>query len=75
MKPAWGIAVAGAVAAATVALELAFRHAAHPVYPWHSMPGFDLACGLAGCWVIVVVSKALGRAGLERPEPHYGDEE
>ena len=53
---------------ATVALELAFRHAAHPTLPWHARPAFDLVFGLAGCAVIVVVSKALGRAGVQRPE-------
>lgn len=35
---------------------------------WHHTPGFDLIFGFAGCALIVVVSKALGKAALQRPE-------
>ena len=54
------------VAAATAALDLL----AHPHGDswWHHTPGFDLLFGFAGCAVIVVVSKALGKAALQRPE-------
>lgn len=73
MRRGW---VAGAVvAAATVALELAFRHAAHPILFWHAVPAFDLVFGFLGCALIVVVSKALGRAWLQRPEDGYGEDE
>ena len=70
-----GWAVAAALAGATVVLEVVFRHAAHPVYPWHSVPAFDLVYGFLGCALIVVASKALGRAGLQKPESYYGEEE
>ncbi|HXH83432.1 MAG TPA: hypothetical protein VNN07_10940 [Candidatus Tectomicrobia bacterium] len=33
------------------------------------LPGTSAVAGLVGCGLIVVVSKALGRAGLQRPEP------
>jgi hypothetical protein len=58
-----------------VVLEIVFRHAAHPRLPWHAIPAFDLVFGFLGCAVIVVVSKALGRAGLQKPETYYGEDE
>jgi hypothetical protein len=70
-----GRVLAAALAAATVALEIAFRHDAHPILYWHSVPAFDLLYGFLGCALIVVVSKALGRAWLQRPEDHYGEDE
>jgi hypothetical protein len=66
---------AAALAAATVALELALRHSAHPVFAWHALPGFDLGYGFLGCALIVVMSKALGRAFVQKPESYYGPEE
>jgi hypothetical protein len=67
MSRARGTLVGATVlAAATVALDLL----AHPHGDtwWHHTPGFDLLFGFAGCAVIVVVSKALGKAALQRPE-------
>ncbi len=68
MSPSRGAAgaVIAVIAAATVALDLV----AHPHGEawWHHTPGFDLLYGFAGCAVIVIVSKALGKAGLQRPE-------
>jgi hypothetical protein len=54
------------IAAVTVSLDLL----AHPHGEtwWHHAPGFDLVFGFVGCAVIVLVSKALGKAGLQRPE-------
>lgn len=37
-------------------------------------PGYGAAIGLFGCIAIVVVSKWLGSALLERPEDYYPDE-
>lgn len=53
-------------AGATVALDLL----AHPHGDawWHHALGFDLLYGFAGCAVIVIVSKALGKAGLQQGE-------
>jgi len=61
------------LAAAAVALDLV----AHPHGDtwWHHTPGFDLIFGFAGCAVIVIVSKALGKAGLQRPERSAADSE
>lgn len=58
--------------AVSLAAELLFP-AADPSLPWwHRMPGFHALYGLAGCAVIVAVSKALGKAGLQRPEDEDG---
>jgi hypothetical protein len=58
----------GLVAALSVGLEILYRHDTHPLYWWHRLPAFDLLFGFLGCVAIVVVSKALGKAGLRRPE-------
>ena len=34
----------------------------------HHPPGFNAAVGLVACLVVVLVSKALGKAFLQRPE-------
>ena len=70
-RSAWTLAATGA--GATLVLEAASPH--HAAYAWHSLPGFDLVYGFLGCALIVVASKALGRAALQRPEQYYGDGE
>lgn len=50
------------LAAALGALE--FRLVAAPPVP----PGAFALGGLVGCVLLVVVSKAIGRAGLQRPD-------
>ena len=59
----------GAAAVGTVALDLL----AHPHGEtwWHHLAGFDLVYGFLGCAAIVSVSKALGKAGLQRRERFY----
>lgn len=43
--------------------------AGEPSLPWwHRTPAFHAAYGLVGCVLIVVVSKALGKYWLQRPE-------
>lgn len=37
------------------------------------VPAFYAALGFAGCWLIVKVSKALGKVWLQRPENYYGE--
>jgi hypothetical protein len=60
------LAGAAVLTAGTAALDLL----AHPHGEtwWHHTPGFDLLFGFVGCALIVVVSKALGKAALQRPE-------
>lgn len=40
---------------------------------FHHVPGFHAAAGFVGCWLIVAVSKALGKVWLQRPEDYYGE--
>lgn len=63
------------LAGGTVVLELAYGHGAHGAAPWHAWPLFDLAFGLLGCALIVVASKGLGRAFLQKPESFYREDE
>jgi hypothetical protein len=69
----WLVAVALFVAASVV-LELPFRHLIHSELPWHLVPGFDFVYGFLGCAVIVLASKWLGHALLQRPEDYYDRE-
>ncbi len=64
---AWA-AVAGTVA---VALPLVVPVEHH--FPWDAVPGFYALFGALGGAAIVVVSKWLGHALLQRPETWYGE--
>lgn len=43
-----------------------------PKFPWHHLPGYAAIIGLGACLVVVIASKALGKAFLQRPE--HGDD-
>ena len=59
--------LAGALLA-MVLLEATLVPHYHPVFPWHSVPGYAALIGLVGCVVVVQLSKWLGKALLQRPE-------
>jgi len=40
---------------------------------WHRTPAFHAVFGVVGCVLIVVVSKALGKFWLQRPEERFED--
>jgi hypothetical protein len=40
----------------------------HPEFPWHYLPGYSAMIGLFGCILVVMISKWLGKALLQRPE-------
>lgn len=61
--------IGGLAAAAAAAVDL-FAHP-HGETWWHHVPGFDLVYGFLGCVAIVVGSKMLGRAWLQRGERFY----
>lgn len=42
-------------------------------FPWEGIGGFGAIYGFLACTIIVVVSKALGSALLNRPEDYYDD--
>jgi hypothetical protein len=58
--------LAALVAIGTVVAELVAGP--YGYFHWHFIPAFDLAFGFAGCWAIVVLSKAAGAWFLQRPE-------
>lgn len=39
-----------------------------PKFPWHYLPGYAAIIGLGACLLVVIASKALGKAFLQRPE-------
>lgn len=55
----------GLVVALPLALHLEHHH------PWEVVPGFYAWYGGLGCAAIVLVSKALGRWLLQKPEDFY----
>lgn len=40
----------------------------HYVFPWQKVPGYLGIIGFVSCIVVVIVSKQLGKAFLQRPE-------
>ena len=58
-----------ALLALLVLAELAAAPHSHPVFPWHGLPGYSALIGLGGCYLVVLISKAIGRRWLQRPEP------
>ena len=46
-------------------------HLGHPHFGFEKLPGFGSLYGLLSCVLIIVVSKALGKLWLMRPEDYY----
>ncbi|HSF15325.1 MAG TPA: hypothetical protein VLK65_07215 [Vicinamibacteria bacterium] len=67
--------VAASILVMTIGLEIVFSHLAHPEFPWHRFPSFDFVYGVVGCAVIVLASKWLGHAFLQRDESYYEKDE
>ena len=70
-----GLIVAAVIGLITLGFEIIYRHDAHPYYMWHAMPIFDLIFGAIGGWALVIASKWLGHAWLQRDEAYYGDDQ
>ena len=65
-----------AAVAGAVALSLPYVLDAHAHHGfWDRVPGWWAWYGGAGCAVIVVVSKALGKAALQKPKDFYGKDD
>lgn len=45
----------------------------HPHFFWDNIPGFSAVYGFVSCVLIIVVSKALGKLWLAKPEDYYDD--
>ena len=67
MTPQGSLKIVVLVGALSVLLEVFLRHEGHGPW-WHVLPGFDLAFGIIGCVVLVLVAKAIGQTWLQRPE-------
>ena len=67
MTPQGSLKIVVMVGALSVLLEVVLRHEGHGPW-WHVLPGFDLAFGIIGCVVLVLVAKAIGQIWLQRPE-------
>lgn len=65
-----------AAAAGLLALALPYLLNAHVHHGfWDTIPGWWAWYGGLGCAVIVLVSKALGKALLQKPESFYGKDD
>jgi hypothetical protein len=58
------------VIVASVALQVLGPEHPYP-HAWDLVPLFYGAFGFVGCVLIIVVSKALGKALLQKPEDYY----
>jgi hypothetical protein len=72
------VLLVGGAAVVAVSLLLEIAVPAHHGPGWrdvwfHHVPGFYGVVGFAGCWLLVKVSKTLGKLWLQRPEDHYGE--
>ncbi len=68
-----GIVACLVAGAGLVAVEMSPLNNAHGTHWWHHLPAFDLAYGLVGSVVIVVVSKVIGSVWLQRRDTYYED--
>lgn len=59
----------------TVVIDFFIPRKPYHIFFWDQIPGFNAVYGFVGCVLIVVISKALGRYWLERPEDHYRPED
>lgn len=65
------LVASGAVLVLSILIELLFVHH-HVHYWWHAFVGFDIIYGFLGCVAIIVVSKFLGKAFIQKKEDYYG---
>ena len=56
---------------ALLALAVLFGRSPHPHFWWDYIPAFHAVLGYAGCWLLVVGAKGLGKRLLERREDYY----
>lgn len=68
----WQKIALGLLTACGVALQLLDAHGSH-AHAWDAVPGFYALYGFAGCILIIVVSKALGKWALQKREDYYDD--
>lgn len=60
----------GLITLATLLLDFFGKANPHP-HVWDKIPLFYAGFGFVGCVLIIIVSKALGKAFLQKPEDYY----
>jgi len=68
----WHWIALGLVTLITIALQLFGPENKHG-HAWDSIPAFYAIYGFVGCVLIIVISKALGKGALQKPEDYYDD--
>lgn len=68
----WHWIALGLVTAITVGLQLFGPENPHG-HAWDAIPAFYAIFGFMGCVLIIVVSKALGKAALQKKEDYYDE--
>ena len=68
----WHWIILGVLTAITVGLQL-FGPENPYGHAWDKIPAFYAIFGLAGCILIIVLSKALGKWALQKKEDYYDD--
>ena len=67
----WHWIVLGVIALISVFVEINMPHDPAHDYWWGRIPAFYILYGFAGCVLIILVSKALGKLFLQRKEDYY----
>jgi hypothetical protein len=62
-----------AIGVTLVFLSAIFGRSHHPHFFWDYIPAFSALLGYAGCWLLVVGAKTLGKRWLEHDEGYYDD--
>jgi len=68
----WHWITLAAITAASIAFQFWGPKSAHP-HAWDIVPAFYAIFGFAGCILIIVVSKALGKKWLQKREDYYDE--
>ncbi|MCJ7681093.1 MAG: hypothetical protein MUP70_10245 [Candidatus Aminicenantes bacterium] len=67
----WGIAALIVLAVGSLLAGFLNSGAHGPGHWWDSIPGFFIFFGFVGCALLIVFSKALGKAFLLKKEDYY----
>jgi asparagine N-glycosylation enzyme membrane subunit Stt3 len=70
MKKWWIIALA---VLTILSLAAGFFSSGEPGHWWNNVPGFFILFGLAGCILLILFSKKIGKLFLLKDEDYYDD--
>jgi len=69
----WIIGILVFIALLSLFAELSSTPDAEHGHWWNKIPGFFIFFGLMGCFLLILLAKALGRYLLTRDEHYYDD--